>query len=197
MKSRNWLRALFGYFLRGIIVIAPLGITGYLIYSFVRFLDNLIPGLYPGLSFAIIIAGVTFIGLNSSTIIFKAINDFLADVIEHMPGAKIIYTSMRDVFTSLSGNQKKFKHPVLVLFFKDAGIHRIGFITNENLSSLGVEGLVAVYFPHSYAFSGNLFLVPRENVKPLPGVSATDALKMIISGGVATFGIPEAESPNI
>ena len=170
MKSRNWLRALFGYFLRGIIVIAPLGITGYLIYSFVRFLDNVIQGLYPGLSFIIIIAGITFIGLSSSTIIFKAVIDFLEDLIEHTPGAKVIYTSMRDVFTSFSGNRKKFQHPVLVLFFKDAGIHRIGFITNENLSRLGNDDLVAVYFPHSYAFSGNLFLVPRENVRSLPGM---------------------------
>jgi uncharacterized membrane protein len=197
MKSRNWLRALFGYFLRGIIVIAPIGITGYLIYSFIHFLDNLIPGLHPGLSFGIVIVAVTFIGLNSSTIIFKAIIDFLDDIIEHTPGAKIIYTSMRDVFTSFSGNRKKFKHPVLVLFFKDAGIQRIGFMTNEDLSSLGMSDLVAVYFPHSYAFSGNLFLVPREHVTSLPGVSATDALKMIISGGVATFEMPEAESPKI
>jgi uncharacterized membrane protein len=48
--------------------------------------------------------------------------------------------------------------------------------------------MVAVYFPHSYNFSGNLYLVPRENITVLTSFDAADALKFIVSGGVTEIG---------
>jgi uncharacterized membrane protein len=43
--------------------------------------------------------------------------------------------------------------------------------------------MVAVYLPHSYAWSGNQFIVPSQNVTPLD-VSAATVMKFIVSGGV-------------
>ena len=68
---------------------------------------------------------------------------------------------------------------------KDSDLQKIGFITDANLTQLGdIRGKVAVYFPHSYAFSGNLFIVPIENIKPLDKNPA-DVIKYIVSGGVS------------
>jgi uncharacterized membrane protein len=44
---------------------------------------------------------------------------------------------------------------------------------------------VAVYFPHSYNVSGNVFLVKKEKVKPLSGVKSSDVMKFMVSGGVS------------
>jgi uncharacterized membrane protein len=52
------------------------------------------------------------------------------------------------------------------------------------MKDFGIQEKVAVYMPHSYAFSGRLFIVPRENVKPIHDVSGGDAMKFIVSGGV-------------
>jgi len=63
-------------------------------------------------------------------------------------------------------------------------VHKLGFITQEDLASLGLkEGFIAVYLPHSYNFSGNLFIVPKENVT-LIDRSTSDVMKFIVSGGV-------------
>ena len=68
---------------------------------------------------------------------------------------------------------------------RDRGtIEKFGFVTDEDLSSIGVsEEKIAVYLPHSYAWSGNLFIVPAKNVTRI-NASATDVMKYIISAGV-------------
>ena len=66
-------------------------------------------------------------------------------------------------------------------------LEKLGFITQEDVSKLGVEGdKVAVYFPHSYNFSGELFIVPSKHVKKIDGPPA-DIMKFIVSGGVANY----------
>ena len=70
---------------------------------------------------------------------------------------------------------------------KDADLEKLGFITRKDLSNIGVKGnKVAVYLPHSYAFSGNLFIVPSENVTPIEA-KASDVMKFIVSGGVTNI----------
>ncbi|HCC31721.1 MAG TPA: hypothetical protein DEQ03_16975, partial [Marinilabiliales bacterium] len=59
-----------------------------------------------------------------------------------------------------------------------------GFITETDLSQLNVSEKVAVYFPHAYAFSGELFIVPTDNITPID-VPAADVMKFIVSGGVS------------
>jgi uncharacterized membrane protein len=66
------------------------------------------------------------------------------------------------------------------------GLYKPGFITQNDLSNLNLPGMCAVYFPHSYAFSGNLFLVDKNKVKPFDG-NATDVMKFIVSGGVTNL----------
>jgi uncharacterized membrane protein len=81
------------------------------------------------------------------------------------------------------GDKKKFSSPVIVQISEH--LSRLGFITQEDMSEIGMPDLVAVYFPHSYNVSGNVFLVPREKVKQLPGVKSSDVMKFMVSGGVS------------
>ncbi len=68
----------------------------------------------------------------------------------------------------------------------DSDVEKFGFITNKDLNELGIgEDKVAVYLPHSYAFSGNLYIVPKKNVTPIDA-KAADIMKFIVSGGVTT-----------
>ena len=99
-----------------------------------------------------------------------------------IPLINILYTSIKDLMSAF-GDKKKFNVPVIVKLSE--GMSRLGFITQHDLSILEEENLVAIYFPHSYNFSGNLYLVPQENVRVLKNVKSADVMKFIVSGGVS------------
>jgi uncharacterized membrane protein len=63
-------------------------------------------------------------------------------------------------------------------------LEKLGFLTEEDLSTLDEKEKVAVYFPHSYNFSGELFIVPKNQVRPID-ISPSVVMKFIISGGVS------------
>jgi uncharacterized membrane protein len=70
-------------------------------------------------------------------------------------------------------------------------IYKIGFITQKDLKSLGMEGFSAVYFPKSYGFVGDLYIVSNASIKPLDA-NPTNVFKMIVSGGVT--GVDEQDA---
>ena len=71
-----------------------------------------------------------------------------------------------------------------MLINPEAKLEKLGFLTEHDLAILGEEDKVAVYFPHSYNFSGELFIVPSNQVRELD-ISPTDVMKFIVSGGVS------------
>ena len=71
-------------------------------------------------------------------------------------------------------------------FDKNVDAMKPGFLTAEDLSSIDLKGHVAVYMPHSYNFSGNIFIVPKENVIPV-NIPSVDFMKFIVSGGITHF----------
>ena len=86
--------------------------------------------------------------------------------------------------TEFLRTKKRFDKPVLVKQNNNYEVQKLGFITQEDLTYLGIgSDKVAVYLPHSYAWSGNQFIVPKENVTPI-NASSTTVMKFIISGGV-------------
>jgi uncharacterized membrane protein len=178
------IKKVLGYFLRGLLFVSPIFITAYTVYAIVRFFDSLIPGLYPGVSIVLVLVGITFIGVYSYSILFQWFLHILETVIMRTPGLKFIYSGIKDFLSALVGSKKTFNQPVMVLLMKEAGVCKIGFITKTDLSEIGINNLVAVYFPHSYAFTGNLYLVPRENVTILKDFPPADAMKFVVSGGV-------------
>jgi uncharacterized membrane protein len=130
---------------------------------------------------------ITLIGVLGSSILIKPILNSIDNFISRAPLVKIIYTSIKDFMSAFVGKEKKFTEPVLVKISKDSDVEKIGFITQRDLSALGIEsGKVAVYLPFSYTFSGNLFIVPTENVKPL-NANSTEIMKFVVSAGVTTI----------
>lgn len=171
------------YFLKGLLFVAPLALTIYIILVVIQFLDNLIPIPIPGLGILIVFAMITFIGYLANIFITKPIFELVERWLFRIPLVNILYTSIKDLMSAFVGDKKKFNTPVIVKLSEN--ISRLGFITQDDLSIIGEENLVAVYFPHSYNFSGNCFLVPRNNVRILEGANSTDVMKFIVSGGVS------------
>ena len=130
------------------------------------------------------IAALIAIGFLSSNFLTSRIFSLFDTWLERTPGIKFIYSSIKDFFEAFAGNKRKFKKAVLVSIFQP-DVFQLGFITDEDASEFGLLNYVAVYVPNSYAVAGQLYMVPKEKVRVLDDVSASDVLKYAISGGVA------------
>ena len=178
------MKKFINYFLQGLLYIVPISVTLYVVYWVFTKIDGILPFQFPGLGLIVIIALITFIGFAGSTIITSPINSFFQRLLKKAPLLQTIYSSMKDLMRTFVGKKKGFNQAVLIKLYENSTIERIGFITNEDLSSLGIkEGKILVYLPHSYAFSGQLFVVEKKNITKIDK-SSSEVMKLIISGGV-------------
>jgi uncharacterized membrane protein len=184
MNLRQRLAKLINYFLRGLLIVLPFAVTFSIVRSIVITLDDYVNVGIPAVGFLIVVVSITFLGFIGSSLITKPLFSLMDDVLSKIPFVKIIYTSVKDFMEAFVGDKKKFNSPVLVEMSQ--GIYKPGFITQSDLSALNLPGMCGVYFPHSYAFSGNLFLVDKNKVKPFDG-NSTDVMKFIVSGGVTNI----------
>lgn len=189
------LSRLFEYFLQGLLVLAPVVITAYAIYWIVSSVDSLIPiftyrnaeGKVQvqnyGLGFLIVIAAICLIGYFSSFFIKLKMFNLFESMMAKTPGIRFIYTTVKDFFEAFAGEKKKFDKPVLANI-DDENIWRFGFITQTDLKDFGFKDYVSVYIPMSYSIAGNVYLLPRDRVKQVLNISASEVMKFSISGGV-------------
>ena len=184
------LSILLGYFIRGLLLVVPFALTTYLISLALNLIDGLIKIRIPGLGIAILLTSITFFGYLGSILLVRSVFDLTESFITRLPFISSIYISLKELTSALVGNTKKFDKPVLVIMNKEARLQKIGFVTHKNLKTINLPGNIAVYVPHSYNFSGDLFIVPKEVVTPLD-VASTEIMKFIVSGGVT--GLHDSE----
>ncbi|MDX1586286.1 MAG: DUF502 domain-containing protein [Balneolaceae bacterium] len=184
------MRTIFNYFLRGLLFVFPLAATLYIIISAVRWSNEAFNDLLfewlnldiPGLGIITVFIVVTLIGYVFSRAFTRPIVNYFEDFLARVPLVKIIYTSLKELTEAFVGDKKRFNKPVLVQIGSE-NLKRIGFVTQRDMLELGLNDTVAVYCPHSYNFSGNLYLVPKSHVTPL-NLNSTDVMKFVVSAGV-------------
>lgn len=182
---RRFAKLLLRSFLQGLVIIGPVAVTAYVIYLVFDHVDTLIPFELPrGLGFLIVVSCVTFVGYLGTRFFFVKLVDGFSHLLEHTPGIKHIYSSVRDVMGSFVGDKRKFNKPVWVRVGKEPEIWRIGFITQKDMGPLGLEGKVAVYMPHSYAISGWVIMVAVSETKRVTTMTPAEAMKFAVSGGI-------------
>lgn len=179
-------------FIQGLLITVPIVITLLVFAKLIDWILSLLsrigviinPYVDPVVAVLVIVGIIFLVGLLGSTFLFTRIQRSFERSIDKTPLVKIIYSSIKDFLSAFVGSKKRFNKPVLVLIDKTNDIRQMGFITQTDLSEIGLrEDKVAVYMPMSYAFSGKLIIVPKEYITPLD-ISSTDAMKFIVSGGV-------------
>lgn len=196
MKKTRTYQRVIQYFLQGLLILGPVSITIYFIYLVFDKIDGILrPAInIPGLGFVIIIAFIIFIGYVSSFFVMGRLLSVLDKFLEKTPGIKLLYSFVRDFFEAFAGNKKKFTHNVLANV-DDEDIWRVGFITQEDMSIFGMQNYVAVYLPMAYSVAGNVYIVPKERIKPITSISATQSMKFAVSGGVTQTISDIADDP--
>lgn len=171
-------------FLHGCLVIVPTAATVYVVYAvFVR-VDRMLGLGVPGLGFALTLALITAIGALTRNVVGKRLLALPDRVLARLPLVKLLYTSLRDLMAALVGERRTFDRPVVVSLGDDGALKAFGFVTRDDLSGYGLDDHVAVYFPQSINFAGQLALVPRARVQALQ-VQPSQLLPFIVSGGIS------------
>ena len=191
-------KKLFQYFLQGLLILAPVTITLFSIFWVVTSIDSWIP-LFThidtegkvqvqnyGIGFVVIIAALILIGYFSSFFITGRIVSFLDKLLEKTPGIKHIYSTTRDFFEAFAGDKKKFTQNVLSNV-DDNDVWRVGFITQDDMGEFGLKDYVAVYVPMAYSVAGNVYIIPKNRVRSITNISASQTMKFAVSGGVTSI----------
>ena len=178
------------YFIRGLLFVTPIGVTLLILLSIYEWIVSKIESVeMQGITLlflcCLFIVAITLLGYFGSTFLIRPIGSHLEKLILKIPFVSLIYSSIKDLSSAFMGDKKKFDIPVIVQLNKEGTLMKPGFITRMSLEGLGDLDLIAVYFPHSYNFSGNLYMTKREFISDLPGVNSGEFMKFIVSGGVS------------
>ncbi|MBS1772636.1 MAG: DUF502 domain-containing protein [Bacteroidetes bacterium] len=175
-------------FIQGLLILSPIAVTAYVIYIVFDSIDNLVPWVPKGtrgIGFVLIISLVTFIGyMGTRFFLGKMLFDAFDHLLQHVPGIKHIYSPIKDVMGSFVGDKKRFNKPVWVCVNHNPEMWRIGFMTQKDMSHMGMANKVSVYLPHSYAVSGWVIVTDVKNIKPVTKMTAAEAMKFAVSGGI-------------
>jgi uncharacterized membrane protein len=195
------LKKIFRYFIQGIIILAPIGITAYVLYWLFEQVDGILrPAVFaitkvniPGLGFVIILLFVILVGWFSSNFLMGSAINFFDQLMEKTPGVKFIYSSTKDFFEAFAGDKKRFNKAVLANVFAEE-VWIIGFLTDEEMRifDMGADK-VAVYVPQAYNFAGQLYILPREKVRKIEHLTSGEAMKYAVTGGVVDLDAERSE----
>jgi len=190
--------ALLRYFAKGLLLVLPLGAAFFLIFWAFTSADEMLnlsekflinpangqPLYIPGIGILSVIIIILLAGFMATYLITEPIYNWFNRWLNKLPIFKFIYSSIKDLTEAFVGDDKKLSEPVLVEDLH--GFKRIGFLTQKDMSAFGLKGEVAVYFPWSYSFAGQVLIVKADKVKPL-NISSAQAMKFIVSGGVSSM----------
>jgi uncharacterized membrane protein len=200
------------YFLTGLVVAGPVGITLYLSWSIILWVDDLVkpfipadynPDTYlavkvPGVGLIAAIIALILVGFLTANIIGKSIVSYGELLLGRMPVVRNLYRGLKQIFeTALSQRGQSFQKAGLIEYPRK-GLWAIVFISTdasgEILEKSGENGehTLSVFLPTTpNPTSGFLLFVPRKDITLLD-MSVEDAAKLVISAGLV---VPEPGKP--
>lgn len=202
-KSKSFLSKIRSYFLTGVIITAPVGLTFYVAILFIGFVDsrvrNIIPEKYhydnllpieiPGIGLLFVFVLLTFIGFLTAGLIGRFIIKLGERIISRLPIIRSVYGALKQIFESVLASSSKSFREVVLIEYPRKGVWAIGFITGDTkgeVQNATKENMVNVFLPTTpNPTSGFLLFVPRKDVIILD-MNVEEGIKMVISGGIVT-----------
>jgi len=183
------MKRLVQYFLRGLVVLAPVALTLWVCWWVVSKVDGIIDVGVPGAGIVVTILGITLVGALASNLLTRGLVGLVDRMLERLPFVRLLYTSTKDLLNAFVGEQRRFNRPVRARLDEAGRVWTLGFVTAEGAERLAMPGFVAVYLPQAYNFAGNLIILPAAHVEPVEG-EAAEIMAFIVSGGVSGSAEP-------
>ncbi len=209
--KRDLLARLRNYFLTGIVVSAPVGITFWLIWLFITFVDRsvvpLIPDSYnpsdvlgvsvPGIGVIVVLIVVTFIGFLVTNFFGRYMVRFGERMVARVPVVRTIYGVIKQIFDAVLAQSEGAFRDVVLIEYPRKGIWVIGFITSNTegeVQRVTPDDMVNVFLPTTpNPTSGFLLFVPRKDCIVLD-MTVEEGVKLVISGGIVSP--PDKKAPH-
>ena len=197
-KSVSIFARLRNYFITGIVVLVPIGITLYLTKFFISISSKLIPYdlnpnnylpfAIPGLEIILSIIFITIIGGLSLSFIGKRILKFVNDLFKRIPILRTIYSAIGQMTETLAPKKGSNKKSVVLIEYPRKGCWAVGFATKDNKGEISRKtnsNLVNVFVPTTpNPTSGFLLMFPKNEIIYLD-MSFEEASKFIVSAGTS------------
>tara|TARA_B100001559_G_scaffold316209_1_gene319411 strand:- start:300 stop:914 length:615 start_codon:yes stop_codon:yes gene_type:complete len=185
------------YFIAGVVVLIPIGITVYLTIIITKISSKILPNEInpnhylpfdiPGLEIIISIILITIIGWLSLSFIGKRLLLIFENLLKKIPILRTIYSAinqMTETFTKDKGNKKN----VVLVEYPRKGSWAVGFATKDNTGEISQKTnrkLVNVFVPTTpNPTSGFLLMFPKEEVIYLD-LTFEEASSFIVSAGTS------------
>jgi uncharacterized membrane protein len=192
-----------GYFFAGILVTAPIAITLYLTYVFLRFVDSkvthLIPAQYnpseylpfslPGLGLIIVVIFFILVGWFAKNILGRMIYRLSEYIVHRVPVIRTVYGAIKQIFETIMASQSQAFREVVMLEYPRKGVWSLGFVTGltqGEVQRTTSEETMSVFVPTTpNPTSGYLLFVPKKELVFM-NMSVEEAAKLIVSAGIIT-----------
>ena len=197
-KKRSLTPVLRNYFITGVVVLIPIGITLYLTKFFVGISskiipeninpNNYLPYAVPGLEILISVIIITIVGGLSLSFLGKKVLKLIDDLFKRIPFLRTIYSAILQMTETFS-NSKNDKKSVVLIEYPRKGVWAVGFATKENKGEMAQktnQKLISVFVPTTpNPTSGFLLMFPINEVIYLD-MTFEEASKFIVSAGTST-----------
>jgi uncharacterized membrane protein len=202
--NRALLRRIRRYLLTGIVVIAPVGVTVFVLWWIFARLDAILGRIFaavgvrvPGLGLVVLVALVIGVGWVAQQAVGRQLINMGRNWLMRFPLTKSIYSAASQLTEQILGEKKRFFRSCVLVEYPRPGCWVVGFLTSEaagEISDLTGKDAVAVFIPTTpNPTSGYVVFVPRTDIRTLQ-MSVEDGFKLVISGGAVT---PELAGPAV
>ncbi len=186
------------YFITGVLVLIPIGVTVYLTLFFIKIFSKILPQeinpnhylpySIPGLEIIISIIVITVIGWLSLSFLGKKLVKLVNDIFKKIPFLRTVYSAIGQMTQSFAQTSKSKKKSVVLVEYPRKGSWAVGFATQENtgeIASKTNKNLINVFVPTTpNPTSGFLLMFPKDEIIYLD-MSFEDASKFIVSAGTS------------
>ena len=191
------------YFFAGILVTAPIAITLYATWGFLKFLDHKItplipkiinPNSYlpldvPGLGLVIAIIFFIIVGWFTRNFFGRLIVRTSEKVMRRVPVINSIYGAIKQIFETVMASQSDAFKEVVMFEYPRKGTWVLGFVTGQTkgeVKAMIKDDTVNVFVPTTpNPTSGFLLFLPKKDVTYMD-MTVEEGIKMIVSGGILT-----------
>jgi uncharacterized membrane protein len=194
------------YFFAGLLVLGPLVLTGYVVWRLFIFVDHLLgttlrggyirEGGIPGLGFVTVMLIIVVTGLLASNFLGRQVARAVEAALLRVPYLRGLYSTVKQVGEALLSEKRSAFQRVVLVEYPCPGVYAVAFVTSApSRAVLSGEGkpLTAVFLPTPpNPATGPLLYYPEEALIPT-SLTVEQAIKMVISGGVATPAAPGQE----
>ena len=186
------------YFIAGVLVLIPIGVTLYLTLFFIKIFakvlpqeinpNNYLPYSIPGLEIIISIIVITLIGWLSLSFLGRKLVKLVNDIFKKIPFLRTVYSAIGQMTQSFAQSRKSKKKSVVLVEYPRRGSWAVGFATKENKGEIRKKvdrDLINVFVPTTpNPTSGFLLMFPKDEVVYLD-MSFEEASKFIVSAGTS------------